>query len=35
MFENRFEFAGFLALLGIVAFSMTPAFWSLIVWMGK
>jgi hypothetical protein len=35
MTEDRFEFACGLALLAIVAFSLTPAFWQMIVFLGK
>jgi hypothetical protein len=35
MSEARFEFACGLALLAIVAFSLTPAFWQMIVWLGR
>jgi hypothetical protein len=35
MTEDRLEFLGGLALLAIVAFSLTPAFWWLIAWLGR
>jgi len=35
MNEDIVEFACGIALLGIVAFSLTPAFWQLIVYLGK
>jgi len=35
MNEDIVEFACGIALLGIVAFGLTPAFWQLIVYLGK
>jgi hypothetical protein len=35
MTEDRMEFAAGLALLAIVAFTLTPAFWHLIAFLGK
>jgi hypothetical protein len=35
MTEDRMEFAGFLALMAIVMFSLTPAFWQLIAFLGQ
>jgi hypothetical protein len=33
--QDRFELAGYIALVGIVMFSLTPAFWSMILWLGR
>ena len=35
MNEDTFEFACGIALLGIVAFSLTPAFWAMIAYLGR
>ena len=35
MFDDRLELVGGVALMAIVVFSMTPAFWQLIVWLGR
>lgn len=35
MTEDRFEFACGLALLAIVAFTLTPAFWHMIAFLGQ
>jgi hypothetical protein len=35
MNEDIVEFACGIALLGIVAFSLTPAFWAMIVYLGQ
>jgi hypothetical protein len=35
MSEDRLEFVSGLALLAIVAFSLTPAFWWLIAYLGR
>ena len=33
--EDRIEFVGYIVLMGIVVFAMTPSFWSLIVFLGR
>jgi hypothetical protein len=35
MTEDRLEFVAGLALLAIVMFSLTPAFWWLVQWIGR
>ena len=35
MTEDHFEFACGLALLAIVAFTLTPAFWHMIAFLGQ
>lgn len=35
MTEQKFEFACGVALLAMACFAMTPAFWQLVVWLGK
>ena len=35
MSDQHLEYAGGLALLAIVAFSLTPAFWHLVAWLGS